>query len=89
MAGLGAETVNLVVCLVGGSDMIGDGDEGPGRRVIESVTDILARKKLEPIATELGGTLRRSCNLDVTRGQVLITVGDFEQRVLWAVNGDT
>jgi len=89
MAGLGAETANLVICLVGGSDMIGDGDEGPGLTVIESVTGILARNKIKPVATELGGAERRSCDLDVTHGKILITVGDSEQRVLWAAGGDS
>lgn len=87
MAALGAEESGVRVCLVGGANVLGDGRHSPGAETVESLNEIFDRTGLPIVATEVGGTQRRSCALDVGRGRVTYTVGDSEQRVLWEAAG--
>lgn len=83
LADLGAVRARLRVCLVGGGNMLGDDHDSPGPETAHSLLGFLHRMGLEPVATELGGTQRRSCVLDVARGRVTFTVGDAAERTLW------
>jgi len=83
MATLGAKQARLQVCLVGGGNVLGDGHDSPGPEIAESLADILGRRGIPIVAEEVGGTQRRSCNLDVARGRVTYAIGDSEQRTLW------
>ena len=83
MKKLGADPTRSPVCLVGGANVLGDGHGSPGPEIIQSLTEIFAGRGITPVATELGGTLRRSCSLDVGRARVTYTVGDSGPRVLW------
>ena len=83
MVVLGAKAARVRVCLVGAANVLGDGHDSPGPGVIRSLTEILGRKGITPVAVEIGGAQRRSCALDVACGRVTYTIGDSEQRVLW------
>jgi chemotaxis protein CheD len=83
MTALGATTAGLRACLVGGGNVLGEDHESPGPETARSLTEILGRSGIEPIATSLGGMERRSCTLDVASGRVTITVGDSAERTLW------
>ena len=83
MAALGADQARFQVGLVGGANVLGDGHDSPGPEIVRSLTAVLAENGITPVATELGGTERRSCSLDVGCGRVTYTAGDSGPRVLW------
>jgi chemotaxis protein CheD len=83
MESLGADSENLLVCLVGGGNLLGDNHKSPGPEIVESILEILGTRYIKPVAQEIGGTERRSCSLDVSCGQVIYTVGNSKSRVLW------
>ncbi len=83
MSAVGSVRDRLVVCVVGGGDVLGHGPASPGPSVVRSVLAVLRKEGLTPVASDLGGTERRSCVLDVARGRVAHTVGDSGARVLW------
>ncbi len=83
MSDLGTMEARVHVCLIGGGNVLGDGDDSPGPDIVRSLIEILGRRGITPVAMEVGGTQRRSCALHVARGRVTYTVGDSEQRTLW------
>lgn len=86
MAALGAEPARAHACLIGGGNVFGDGYDSPGPEIIRSLTEILGRKGITPVAMEVGGTQRRSGALDVARGCVTYTIGDSDRWMLWESN---
>jgi len=88
ISALGAREERLRVCLVGGGNVLGPGHDSPGPEIVISLTKILGRMCIEPVATEVGGAQRRSCSLDVASGQVTYTVGDSERLTLWKNEGE-
>lgn len=76
-------TDDFHVFLVGGANVLGDGNESLGLSIFNSATEILQERGIVPTAVDIGGTQRRTCTLDVERGRVLFTVGDSRQMVLW------
>jgi len=83
LAELGADVTGIRVFLVGGADVLGEGQEGPGAEIVQSVTRLLAKKGIGVWAQHVGGRQRRSCTLDLERGRVTYTVGNSGQQVLW------
>ena len=83
MSAKGAGEARLRVCLVGGGNVLGPGHVGPGPEIVISLTEILDSMRIEPVATEVGGTQRRSCSLDAASGRVTYTVGDSGCLTLW------
>ena len=55
----------------------------PGPATIRSVFETLAAHGVAPVAEDVGGTQRRSCVLNVSRGRVTYSLGDSESRMLW------
>jgi chemotaxis receptor (MCP) glutamine deamidase CheD len=80
---LGTGDNTLRVCLVGGANVLGDGHYSPGPEIVTSLKRILATRGISPEAEHVGGSERRSCWIDVAKGRVGFTVGDFGQQVLW------
>jgi chemotaxis protein CheD len=83
MSNLGAMEARVHVCLIGGGNVLGDDHDSPGPDIVRSLTEILARRGITPVAMEVGDTQRRCCTLHVAHGRVTYTVGDSEQRTLW------
>lgn len=83
MSALGAGEARLRVCLVGGGNVLGPGQDSLGPEIVRSIADILGRMHIVPVATEVGGDQRRSCSLDVACGRVTYTVGDSRSMTLW------
>lgn len=73
----------LYLCLIGGGNLLGDGHEDLSTEIVQSLLKIFHRMGIKPVASELGGTQRRSCSLNVASGCVKFTVGDSMQRTLW------
>lgn len=88
MSALGACEERLLVCLVGGGNVLGPGYNSPGPEVVISLTDIFGKMNIQTMKTEVGGDQRRSCALDVSTGQVTYTVGDSGSLMLWKPGGE-
>jgi len=83
MLASGATETGLFICLIGGGNLLGEGHDSPGPETARSLVEILDKMGIRPVATELGGTQRRSCALDISFGRVTYTVGDSAGRTLW------
>jgi len=55
---LGADVAKLQVCLVGGVNVLGEGHVSPGPGIVDSVTDILGKMGISPVASDVGGEQR-------------------------------
>lgn len=83
MLASGATEAGLHICLIGGGNLLGEGHDSPGPETVRSLAALLDIMNIRPVATELGGTQRRTCALDVACGRVTYTVGDSAGRTLW------
>ena len=80
---LGALKTNIEICLVGGANVLKRKINNIGNNLIESIYEILKKKKLPIKAKSLGGFERRSVSLDLSSGIVTYTVGDSINKVLF------
>ena len=71
---LGAETNNLEVNLVGGANILGEGDIPD--KVTESVLDYLKELSIKPKSKEIGGKERRSIFLNIDSDKIFYSKGD-------------
>ncbi|MBU8932989.1 MAG: chemotaxis protein CheD [candidate division Zixibacteria bacterium] len=71
---LGTDTDNLEICVVGGANVLQEGDISD--KVTKSVKDYLKEIGLRWDKERVGGIERRSVFLDVESGQVFITEGE-------------
>jgi len=79
---LGASKINIEICLVGGANVLRKEDDNIADSLIISVSGILEKKRLNIIASSLGGYERRSAKLNLNLGIVNFTVGDsFENKL--------
>lgn len=83
MSKLGSKTEDIEVVLVGAANVLRKEDDTICRDNIESILDLLAKKRLKVKAQLLGGTARRSVSLDVEHGIVSYTEGDGSEKQLW------
>jgi len=83
MSQLNSKTEDIEVVLVGAANMLRREDDTICRDNIESVLDLLAKKRLKVKAQALGGTARRSVSLDIERGIVSCAEGNGRQTKLW------
>ncbi len=83
MSDSGATEAGLSICLIGGGNLLGNGHDSPGPETAQSLVELFDTMGIRPVATELGGTQRRTCALDVACGRVTYTVGDSSERTLW------
>jgi len=77
---LGADISNLEISIVGGANILQEGDVPD--KVIESVLDYLKKLHLELNCMRVGGIERRSAFLNTTSGEVFYTEGDNTTRIL-------
>lgn len=80
---LGANKDDIEVCLVGGGNVLKRNDDTIGKDNIESVVELLRKKRIKIKAEALGGTKRRSVSLDVERGSISYTEADENEKLLW------
>ncbi|MFH1698902.1 MAG: chemotaxis protein CheD [Candidatus Omnitrophota bacterium] len=71
---LGAKTEDLEISLVGGADLLGEGNIA--ELIVNSVLDYLKRLGIKLKQQRLGGTQRRSISLDISSGKIVYTEGD-------------
>jgi len=77
---LGAGVKNLEVNIIGGANVLREGDLPD--KVVESVLVCLKRLNIEPKIKKLGGTERRSVSLNIGSGRISYTEGDSNAREL-------
>ncbi len=77
---LGGKTDNLVTSVVGGANVLQEGDIPD--KVIESVLDCLKRERLQLSGMRVGGIERRSVFLNIASGEVFYAEGDSTIKTL-------
>ncbi len=77
---LGAEAKNLTVGIVGGANILREGDIP--EKVIQSVKDNLRKSNLNLNYQRVGGFERRSVFLETSSGRIFYTEGDNTTKVL-------
>ncbi|MDD4294122.1 MAG: chemotaxis protein CheD [Candidatus Omnitrophica bacterium] len=82
-AARGAMADDLVVCLVGGANVLLQKDDDIAKENIISVEQILKKRRIEVRKRALGGVLRRSVFLDLAKGRLEYTEGGSETHMLW------
>ena len=87
LVSLGGNPGQLDVCLIGGANVLGEGDIPD--KVLASVIDCLSRRGIVWRASHVGGTRRRSAFVNNLTGRVLYTQGDSDFRLLWHSEQDT
>ncbi len=83
MGKLGSKKDDIEVVLVGAANVLRREDDTICRDNIESILDLLAKKRLKVKAQALGGTARKSVSLDIERGIVSCAEGNGRQTELW------
>lgn len=74
MKSLGGRIEDLEIVLIGGADVLGEGNIS--MLVVNSVLDHLKRLGIKPAKQMLGGTQRRSVLIDTGSGRIIYTEGD-------------
>jgi len=74
MKGLGVRIEDLEIILIGGANVLGEGDIPV--LVVNSVFGYFKELGIEPVKVELGGTQRRSVLIDTGSGRIIYTKGD-------------
>lgn len=77
---LGVNRENLEICIVGGANILQEGDIPD--KVLKSVLKYLKGLNLKLTYMRVGGVERRSVTLDTTSGQVFYTEGDNSTKIL-------
>jgi len=82
MVKLGADTENIEVCVVGGSNVLKRPDDTICQANIDSVLNILTEKNIKIKAKSLGGTRRRSVFFDTKTSNVYHSIGGEDDKLL-------
>ena len=80
---LGVSKKNIEICLIGGANVLRKENDNIADQLIISVYDILKKKKLNVMASSLGGYERRTAKLYLSLGIVNFTVGDSIEKKLY------
>ncbi|MBW1613189.1 MAG: chemotaxis protein CheD [Deltaproteobacteria bacterium] len=80
---LGASKTNIEICLVGGANVLRKKNDSIADYLINSIFEILKKKKLNVIASSLGGYERRTATLHLSSGVVNFTIGDSVEKKLY------
>jgi len=78
----GANMRNLKVDIIGGANLLGEGEEGLPEKVLESILGYLRKKNVKPAHKRTGGTKRRTAVLNIESGRVFYSEGDGEIKTL-------
>ncbi len=79
----GAIYNNINICLVGGANVLKKKNDSIANDIINSIVNIIKRKKLPVKAISLGGFERRIASIDLINGIVLCKIGDGAENMLW------
>jgi len=72
----GGEARRISAALAGGGNVLGPGQEGIGQDIVASVLRCLAEMGIRVVASDVGGSERRSLWLESQTGRIFFTVGD-------------
>lgn len=82
MAVQGANIADMSVAIVGGANVLKKPNDTIAKQNIESVVQLLAKRKLTVRAAAVGGTVRRTAILDSAKKHVFFTEGDSSMKIL-------
>ena len=83
IASRGSKSNDIEAVLVGGANVLDRKNDTICKDNIESVLELLEKKRIKVKARAVGGTNRRSVSLDIERGTVSYTEGDSSEMQLW------
>lgn len=83
MGRLGSKNDDIEAVLVGGANVLNRKEDSICKDNIESVLELLEKKRIKVKARAVGGTNRRSVSLDIEGGTVSYTEGDSSEMQLW------
>lgn len=78
----GVKKRNVKICLVGGSNVLRKYDDSLVDAIINSVYEVLMKRKITVAEAALRGHERRNALLDIATGNLYYSVGDGESKVL-------
>jgi chemotaxis protein CheD len=76
-------TRNIKACLIGGGNVLKRVGDTVCKAIVNSVSKTLKDKGIKVVATDLGGSERRSVSFDTDTGDVLYRVAGGEEKVLY------
>lgn len=79
----GSNMDNIQVCLIGAGNVLKRDNDSICRDNIKSVTGILEERDIPIKVMSLGGFSRRCTSVDVAAGQILCSVGDSQEKVIF------
>jgi len=80
---LGGKNDNIEVCIIGGANVLKRVDDSISQDNINSIFEILKKKKFKIMAKSVGGIERRSVSLNIETGCLNYTIGDGAKMLLW------
>lgn len=80
---LGVLEKNIEICLVGGANVLRKENDNIADQLIDSVYEILKKKKLKVKAASVGGYERRNAKLNLNTGIVYFSIGDSVEKQLY------
>lgn len=83
---LGVLEKNIEICLVGGANVLRKENDNIADQLIDSVYEILKKKKLKVKAVSVGGYERRNAKLNLNTGIVYFSIGDSAEKHLYQFN---
>ncbi len=83
----GSKHSDIEVCLVGGGNVLKRRDDTICEANIESVIQVLRKKKISVKSKVLGGAERKSVFLDIDSGSIYYKRGDAIEKLLWKPKG--
>ncbi len=76
---------DIVMCLVGGANVLNRAADDIAKKNIESVVNILKDRGCKVKTEAIGGTIRRTAIVDVSKGSISFTEGSGEARSLMSL----
>ncbi|MFH1504707.1 MAG: chemotaxis protein CheD [Candidatus Omnitrophota bacterium] len=80
---LGVDIEDIEVCMLGGANVLKRPGETIGKNNVDSIIEILRKRKIKIKAQATGGIERRSLSFDVERGTISYTEGGEDKGLLW------
>ena len=79
----GVNLESLSVCLVGGANVLHEKNNTIAEDLIDSIMNIVSKRKITVAASSLGGFKRRTASIDLSKGIVYYSLGDKPRKILY------
>ncbi len=79
----GADINNMEFCVIGGANVLKRKNDTIAQNNVDNVIKLLVDKKYNIVAQSVGGTDRRSATINIKTGQLVYTIGDESEMLMW------